>query len=249
LYSIFKFQNQHIAELFLIPYHLFPHSMHSPAFPFYVQDFIYGTRLMTAEEVGGYIRLLCHQWDKGHLPDDDDVLKRISGIKKTKTLKMIREKFVMGDDQLLRNLRMEDIRRKQQQHNEQRRASALRRWHPDVAATIQAPELPLSDSPAGTGHTILSKTVYHCTTSELMWQQCSAGITELMSGLYASLRLEDVMTEVDRCCPTGTAFNSVQHLLNKFKAVAAAMMSRSKVIPLGRKQEVTVSSRPPIVNL
>ena len=223
--------------------------MHSPAFPFYVQDFIYGTRLMTAEEVGGYIRLLCHQWDKGHLPDDDEVLKRIAGIKKTKTLKMIREKFAVGDDKMLRNLRMEDVRRRQQQHNEQRRASALRRWHPDVAATVQAPELQLTDTPAGTGRTLLAKTEYHCTTSELMWQQCSTGITELMSGLYASLRLEDVMTEVDRCCPSGTTFNSVQHLLNKFKAVAAAMMIRRKPAPLRRKQEEVVISRPPIVNL
>ena len=38
-----------------------------PAFLFYHHDFLVGTTFMTHEEVGQYIRILCHMADKGHL--------------------------------------------------------------------------------------------------------------------------------------------------------------------------------------
>ena len=38
-----------------------------PAFLFYYQDFLVGTEFMTPEEVGIYIRILCHMADKGSL--------------------------------------------------------------------------------------------------------------------------------------------------------------------------------------
>jgi uncharacterized protein YdaU (DUF1376 family) len=64
-----------------------------PSFPLYVQDFLLGTSHMPPEQVGGYIRLLCHQWDKGPLPSDPKVLKRISGVS-VKNLDEILKKFV-----------------------------------------------------------------------------------------------------------------------------------------------------------
>ena len=39
-----------------------------PAVLFYYESFIVGTQFMTNDEVGKYIRILCHQFDKGHLP-------------------------------------------------------------------------------------------------------------------------------------------------------------------------------------
>lgn len=42
-----------------------------PAFLFYPSDFIMGTMLMTDEEVGKYIRLLCLQHQQGHISEMD----------------------------------------------------------------------------------------------------------------------------------------------------------------------------------
>lgn len=87
----------------------------SPAFQLYVQDFLNGTSEMTAEEVGGYIRLLCRQWDKGGLPDDDVKLRKISGVK-LKSLKAIREKFLKKSDGLLYNTRLEKVLKDQHEY-------------------------------------------------------------------------------------------------------------------------------------
>lgn len=45
--------------------------MKDPAFLFYSSDFLSGTMLMSDEEVGQYIRLLCLQHQKGHLKEKD----------------------------------------------------------------------------------------------------------------------------------------------------------------------------------
>jgi len=43
--------------------------MKDPAVLFYFQDFLVGTEFMTDDEVGKYIRILCHQADKGPLTE------------------------------------------------------------------------------------------------------------------------------------------------------------------------------------
>ncbi len=40
------------------------------SFPFYFRDFLASTDLMTNEQVGAHVRILCHQADKGHLHED-----------------------------------------------------------------------------------------------------------------------------------------------------------------------------------
>mgnify|MGYP001151246072 CR=1 FL=1 len=45
--------------------------MKDPAFLFYSSDFLSGTMLMTDEDVGKYIRLLCLQHQKGHLKEKE----------------------------------------------------------------------------------------------------------------------------------------------------------------------------------
>ena len=45
-----------------------------PAFLFYPNDFTSGTRFMTDEQVGKYIRLLCAQFDCGHLSEKDMIM-------------------------------------------------------------------------------------------------------------------------------------------------------------------------------
>lgn len=71
-----------------------------------------GTTDFTAEEVGGYIRLLSHQWDKGGLPNDDKRLIKMTGIK-SKSLPVVKSKFKLDEDGQLRNHRLEKERDKQ----------------------------------------------------------------------------------------------------------------------------------------
>lgn len=89
----------------------------SPAFQFYANDFYTGTKELTVAEVGGYILLLCHQWDTGSLPDN---LKKLSQIMRCSTAaarsiwEAVRPKFHLGEDGQWRNPRLEGIREAQQ---------------------------------------------------------------------------------------------------------------------------------------
>lgn len=81
----------------------------SPSFSFYASDFIMGTMLMSAEEVGGYIRLLCWQWEQGELPSDVDQLARISGLQ-VKKLTPVLKKFEATERGGFLNKRLEEVR-------------------------------------------------------------------------------------------------------------------------------------------
>jgi hypothetical protein len=73
-----------------------------PAFLFYSQDFYTGTALMTDDQVGKYIRLLCIQHQKGHLEE-----KHMINICKTYD-KDIFDKFVRDSEGLFYNERLEN---------------------------------------------------------------------------------------------------------------------------------------------
>lgn len=69
----------------------------NPSFPFYYSDWLGSTNrmMMSLEEQGAYINLLCHQWaspDCG-LPDDDEALAALSGMG---------ERWLNGGSRLLR---------------------------------------------------------------------------------------------------------------------------------------------------
>ena len=87
----------------------------SPAFQFYVDNFIEGTIEMTDGEVGLYMRLLCAQWTRGGLPNSPDELLRFSRGSTTVELNRVIRKFKVGEDGLLRNDRIEAEREKQRQ--------------------------------------------------------------------------------------------------------------------------------------
>lgn len=61
----------------------------TPAFLFYVQDFLIGTKDMSAAEIGGYVLLLCHQWDNGKIEADTKFLQKISKISSKKLEKIL----------------------------------------------------------------------------------------------------------------------------------------------------------------
>lgn len=90
----------------------------APAFQFYASDFITGTQTLSPAEVGGYVRLLCYQWDKGSVPADDAaVLARIMvcGDEEAAAIwRAISDKFSRSSrDGFWRNSRLELERKKQ----------------------------------------------------------------------------------------------------------------------------------------
>jgi uncharacterized protein YdaU (DUF1376 family) len=80
-----------------------------PAFLLYASDFYSSTADMSAEEVGVYIRLLCQQWDRGHLPEEAAKLARLAIGKVSHD---VLAKFPIGSDGQRRNPRLEKERDK-----------------------------------------------------------------------------------------------------------------------------------------
>ncbi|MCK5136622.1 MAG: DUF1376 domain-containing protein [Bacteroidales bacterium] len=85
----------------------------SPAFLLYPRDFLEGTEDMTYEETGMYIRLLCHEWERGYLPADKGRLSRLLRVPLS-TLEVpwqiLSEKFEEKDGKLF-NSRLENERK------------------------------------------------------------------------------------------------------------------------------------------
>lgn len=110
-----------------------------PAFQFYADDFLSGTADMTAEEVGVYIRLLCHAWSKDGL-DDNERLVMLAGQCQASSLAHAKSKFRLTDGKL-RNLRQEKERKKQAEFRERQAENGKKRWlgiaNPD--ATVKPP--------------------------------------------------------------------------------------------------------------
>jgi len=99
----------------------------TPAFQFYPQDFLVGTAMLSAEETGAYIRLLCYQWTNDGLPNDKVILARIAGCDGN-AVGSIWDKFGICHDGKLRNARLESIRVKQNEYRAKQKANSEKRW-------------------------------------------------------------------------------------------------------------------------
>jgi uncharacterized protein YdaU (DUF1376 family) len=108
----------------------------SPAFQFYPTDFMTGTSRMTTSEVGGYILLLCEQWNTGSVPGDDEkalaLIMRCSRGAAKSIWRQVSAKFQRGPDGTWMNARMETERQKQSDYrdvqSQRGKASAEKRW-------------------------------------------------------------------------------------------------------------------------
>jgi len=104
----------------------------APAFQFYADDFLAGTADMSAEEVGGYIRLLCHQWSKGGIPSDEERSARIAGLMGSPSICYVLAKFTLCDGDTLKNARLEQIRQEQADYKSKQASAgkngAQKRW-------------------------------------------------------------------------------------------------------------------------
>jgi uncharacterized protein YdaU (DUF1376 family) len=99
----------------------------SPAFQFYAENFLIGTALMTKEEVGTFVYMLCYQWTHGSLPSDQKGLRQLLNVRRDVPIKVL-SKFRVCEDGNLRNDRLEQERAKQAKFAESRRANAKHRW-------------------------------------------------------------------------------------------------------------------------
>lgn len=86
-------------------------------FKFYPQDFILGTLKLSNAEIGAYIKLLCHQWDKGHIPNNNAEIEEITDTKIEKLAKVLK-KFETTNESTLINIRLNEEKRKMAEYSE-----------------------------------------------------------------------------------------------------------------------------------
>lgn len=87
--------------------------MKDPAFLFYSSDFLSGTMLMSDEDVGKYIKLLCLQHQQGHLTEEDMLSMKAS--------KKVLSKFKKDENGNYYNERLEYEANKRKAYSESRR--------------------------------------------------------------------------------------------------------------------------------
>lgn len=102
--------------------------MNAPAFQFYASDFLANTADMTAEEAGAYVRLLCQQWIKGGLPNDDARLSLMAGQCQASAVARAKAEFQECSDGLLKNSGLETVRAKQAEYREKQAKNGAKRW-------------------------------------------------------------------------------------------------------------------------
>ena len=119
----------------------------SPAFQFYPQDFLVGTAMLSAEETGAYIRLLCYQWTNDGLPNDQVILGRIAGCGGN-AIESIWHKFGICQDGKIRNKRLEEIKKSQIEYRAKQKSNAEKRWK---SSDNQKKNMPPHDSGIGVG--------------------------------------------------------------------------------------------------
>ena len=86
-----------------------------PAFLFYTSDFLTGTSFLTNEQIGKYIRLLCHQHQNGHLKEKDMLKICVTHDED------IFSKFAVDEAGLYYNERLEEEVTKRKAYSESRR--------------------------------------------------------------------------------------------------------------------------------
>ena len=93
-----------------------------PAVLWYTSDFLTGTTLFNFEQVGQYTRLLCHQHQLGHLPEQHmlDICKSYDNP--------VFKKFIKDENGLWYNIRMEKEIKKRLSYCESRRSNKMKEY-------------------------------------------------------------------------------------------------------------------------
>ncbi len=127
-------------------------NMEAPAFQFYASDFMGSTGEWTDEEVGRYLRLLCHEWMNGSISVNP--VRHVNGGTSPEIWAVIKIKFIDDGNGRLINKRLEETRQKQtaykqRQSNAGKKSAAARKSTTVVTeqATGKQPPLQPNDQP------------------------------------------------------------------------------------------------------
>lgn len=110
-----------------------PHSSKSPAFQFYANEFLMDEHvaLMSLQERGAYITLICKCWNEGTLPADLERLSKLCGAPLATFRKLwpaIEPCFRANGDGRLMHPRLEKERKKQRDFRRRQSDAAAKRW-------------------------------------------------------------------------------------------------------------------------
>ena len=122
----------------------------APAFQFYADDFLAGTITMTNEERGAYIALLCIQWSKEALTEND--FQRVCIGMPPHSQRICQSKFQIDAEGNYRNQRLQSEREKQDQYRKKQTDNANKRWvgNATAYATALPADMPNACSPSPT---------------------------------------------------------------------------------------------------
>lgn len=119
-----------------------------PAFQFYVRDYMTDETVMMMDlaQEGAYIRLLCHQWLEGSIPNDIAALARLCRVSSTK-MKKIWQKvspcFTDSGNGRLVNSKLDeqrqDIEGWRKKQSDAGRSGAQKRWSGDIGPPLGPP--------------------------------------------------------------------------------------------------------------
>lgn len=123
-----------------------------PAFQFYVADFLVGVAELTTEAVGAYILLLCRQWDKGSIPDDQQKCAAIARCS-VDAIASIWHKFGIVLADARQNERMEKVRAGLLSYSDKQAANAGKRWKKSdrIASAMPPHQKTMPPHPSGIG--------------------------------------------------------------------------------------------------
>lgn len=118
-----------------------------PAFQFYPADYLADmrVRMLSWAARGLYIELLCYCWREGWIPADSSAIAQLCGCHDAATIEPCLELFSPhpADPTKLIHLRLDEERRKQEEHSAERRESgrygALKRWGKLDGSAINQP--------------------------------------------------------------------------------------------------------------
>lgn len=118
----------------------------SPAFRFYARDFLTSEKQndMSLLEAGAYIRLMCHCWLNGSLPDDLGKLAQRAGATDGQMKKFwpaISKCFEKGEDGRWYHPRLEDERRRQASYRERQSLNGKKGGRPPQKETQALSEI------------------------------------------------------------------------------------------------------------
>ena len=201
--------------------------MKAPAFQLYARDFIVGTAMMSAEEVGAYIRLMCYQWDNGPLPNDDAMLCRLAGCGGN-AVASIRHKFGTTSDGRLANSRLEEVREQQRVYAERQAVNAKTGWEKRKKHGLAMPSQCQANA-----------TAY----AKPMPESCSASPTPSALNTIAPTKPARARNELLDCLAAVDGSNPDQVTPTAWPAIATALKAIKAVCPSVTVDEIQRRAR------